>query len=131
MKVYHGTTTWKMHSLVSGDFSKNGLGLFVTDTFERAACYANTQASREVTQQALPLHPCAVVVEIEVGDVKWLRRTANHGTLDTCEAVVKRGRLTEVTIGRPGRLSHAEHRNVEAFCQQLPDVSVRILAREE
>ncbi len=126
MKVYHGTTTWKMHSLLSSDFSR-WPGLFVTDTQERAANYANSQARQEVTQQTLPLVECAVVIAIEVDEeVKWLRRPESHDTLDKCEAIIQRGHIVEMWIGQPDRLSFREHANVAKAQEQLPGVLVHI-----
>lgn len=126
MRVYHGTTTWKMQSLLSGDFSR-WPGLFVTDTRERAARYANSQAQQEVTQQTFPLAPCAVVVAIEVKEqVKWLRRPESHSTLDICEAIIQRGRIVEMWIGQPGRLSFTEQKHVEEAQKQLQTIPMHI-----
>lgn len=126
MRVYHGTTTWKMASLFSGDFSKRFPGLFVTDTFERAARYANSQSAQKVTTRTLPLSSCAVVVSIETDDpLHWLRRSEDHPSLDQCEALIQHGEIVEVCIGRPGPLSYTEQQHVQE-AQQL-HCPVRIL----
>ena len=98
MKVFHGSTTYKVHSLVSGDFSKIWPGLNVTDSFERAATYANAQASWYVDPNATVLvHKSSVVVEIEIDELpRWQRRPESHNTLDKCEAIIKRGKIVKI-----------------------------------
>jgi len=60
--------------------------IFVTDTFERAARYANAQTSGTVDPDATELMN-GVILEIEpTSEVQWHRRPENHPTLDICEA---------------------------------------------
>ena len=96
MIVYHGSTTSKYNSVLDGDFSKSFPGLYVTDTFERAAIYANAQATGIVDENAIVLLPHAVVIEIEVESVRWFRRSVSHRTLDKCEAIIVFGCVVKV-----------------------------------
>lgn len=99
MNVYHGSTTAKALSVMSGDYRRIYPGLYVTDTPERAARYANSQASGVVTRESHPLRPHAVVVTIETDEpVSWRRRPEEHPSLDQCEDTITRGRVVAVDI---------------------------------
>jgi hypothetical protein len=123
MRVYHGSVTWEMLSLVqvNGDFASHRSGcLYVTDTFEQAARYANSRATQVVTLHALPLSRCAVVFTLEVDQsVRWYRRPEDHPTLDQCEGIITRGTIVEVHIGRPDPLSKREHSHIATLREQL------------
>ena len=84
--------------MATGDFSKIWPGLNVTNTFARAATYANAQATWYVDPDATSIkHKNAVVVEIEVDESpRWQRREESHNTLDKCEAIIKRGRIVKI-----------------------------------
>lgn len=96
MRAYHGTAVWNVAKLLEGKSTVFG-GLSVTDTAERAQLYADAQATREVSEKIRRAAGSAVV-ELEVGGVKWIRRPASHGTLDTCEATVKTWQIAKVTV---------------------------------
>lgn len=98
MEVYHGSTTWKVGSLAAGIQVKLGR-LYVTDSPERAARYANSQADEAVTRHTFPLREHAVVLTIETSETpRWLRRPENHGSLDQCEATISQGRVVAADI---------------------------------
>ena len=60
--------------------------IFVTDTFEHAARYANAQTSGTVDPDATELKS-GVVLEIEpTSELVWHKRPENHSTLDVCES---------------------------------------------
>ena len=97
MKVYHGTTYWKLHNLFSSN-SDNSHGLYVTDTAERAQLYADAQASGEVSLNLRHVSGSAIV-ELETSDeVRWSRRPDDHPSLDKCEAVIQHWTVRHVVV---------------------------------
>lgn len=110
MIVYHGCRAWFDHpstarqralapKFLAGDFTDvTGWGdLYVTDTFERAARYANAQATRTVSAEYQELQHGAVVVVIDTDEaVQWRTRDASHPTLDTCESTIRAGRIVDI-----------------------------------
>jgi hypothetical protein len=71
----------------------------VTDTFERAARYANAQATETVRSDAFELGEGAAVIELRAADdVKWHFRPENHNTLDQCEATITTWEIVSITI---------------------------------
>src|SRR5437763_8878929 len=120
-----------MNKLVSGDFTAQ-LGLYVTESFALAARYANSQADRAVHAETHLWRRCAVVVEIETDEaVRWQRRSADHATLDVCEALIRRGRVVALAIVAPDRLSYQEQRNIEQVRALLPEARITVVEPAE
>lgn len=129
--VYHGTTTWKMHSLMKcgGDFWKRFPGLFVTDTQDRASRYANAQASHyeNISHEFLPLRACAVICVIETEDeIKWIRRPTSHPSLDHCETIIQHGKIVEMFIRKPVYHNSDQHERI-AQIQAIATFPVHLL----
>lgn len=93
--VYHGTKTTSLPSIIRGQ-TENIIGLFVTDTSERAQLYADAQATREVRTAPRYAAGSAVATLRSAKDVQWMRRGDDHSTLDKCEAVIKTWDVVEV-----------------------------------
>jgi hypothetical protein len=96
MIVYHGSTSWKIHSLAFGK-SNSWLGLWITDTPERAQLYADAQAS-EIVSTELRFFEDSAVAELETTEVKWYHRSEDHSSLDKCEATIEAWKVRRVTV---------------------------------
>jgi hypothetical protein len=97
MKVFHGTQYYKIHNIFNGQ-SLDFLGLYVTDTADRAQLYADAGATGEVST-SLRFAPGAAVVELETDEpVNWIRRSETHSSLDKCEATIKTWSIVRVTV---------------------------------
>jgi len=99
MIAYHGASISNANRLVAA-IRNNSIrqpGFYVTDSAERAARYANAQATGIVDPDAISLCEHAAVVALEIPDnTRWLRRTVSHDTLDTCEALVYQARVISI-----------------------------------
>ena len=82
--------------------------LYVTDTPDRAARYANASASGKVSKNYESLREGAAIAEIETAPVEWMRRPVSHPTLDECEAMASEWRVTRVTL-RPHAFRNTLH----------------------
>jgi hypothetical protein len=94
--AYHGTTFHNLPDLLEwvrnpearpvDSLSARG-SLDVTDTFERAARYANAQVTRNPSLAYAELQPGAAVVKIKVPrPIEWINRGTNYrGSLDEVE----------------------------------------------
>jgi phosphotransacetylase len=92
MKTYNGG------SISNWLKKRNEKTIWVTDTFERAARYANAQATGVVCEnETSTLAEGAVVFEVETS-VRFTRRNENHGTLDVCEAETNSFEIIRATV---------------------------------
>jgi len=96
--AYHGTTNSRLGAGVLSGASTDFLGLYVTDSADRAQLYADAQATREVCVEVRRAPSSAVVTLETDAPIVWSRRAANHHTLDVCEAVVQTWRVVNVTV---------------------------------
>ena len=94
MKVWHGTSIVNLIKLLKADSSE----LYVTDTPDRAARYANAQATEHVSTAYERPAPGTAILEIESELLSWSVRGKDHNTLDTCEAVTRNYRIVSATI---------------------------------
>lgn len=94
-KSFHGSSISNLIGLLSA----NPETIYVTDTAERAARYANAQATGRVSKEFSALAENAALLEIETAnDVKFITRPAEHNTLDDSEARVTGWRIVRVTL---------------------------------
>ncbi len=118
MIAYHGCSFWNARKLAQA-ISTNKIhfpGIFVTDTKEHAARYANAQVSGTVDPNATALKPDAAIVTLEIpDDTEWLHRPENHRTLDVCEACVQTARVVNIEI----------HECDYLFCECHPYANLR------
>jgi hypothetical protein len=90
-----------------GDLADYGASLesdtWITDTFLRAAAYANAKAGHAVSKATNLKEHAAVIAYRPQIKIQWFRRPEDHGTLDVCEDCVPGNKLTVQTIIlRPG-----------------------------
>lgn len=97
MIVYHGTAAWNVPGLLSGQSAQLSR-LYVTESAELAQRYADAQASREVSAEVRRVAGSAVLTLETDEAVRWLRRPADHGTLDVAEAAISAWRVVAVTV---------------------------------
>lgn len=99
MKTYHGCRIENVKKLENGK-TDNIFGLYVTDRFELAARYANTQATKTICEEiTAELNPLAAVIELETEEeINYNRREASHNTLDICEAKIKTWTIFKITV---------------------------------
>ena len=79
MKAYNGG------SISNFLKERNGIGIYVTDTYERAMAYANAQATGVVVEEVEQQAEGTIILELEVPERQWWRRSNDHPTLDKCE----------------------------------------------
>ena len=97
--VFHGTAVWNLPRLLRGNDSF--MGLYVTDTPQRAQRYADAQTSREVSADIRAL-PDSVIVELHTPEeITWSRRPEDHPTLDKAEAAIKSWDIANVYVVGP------------------------------
>lgn len=94
MHVFHGTTIESAAAIVANPIVRDFPGLWVTDTAERAARYANARATREVDFDATSLKKHAAILVVEVESARWSVRQHNASksratSLDQCEALIR------------------------------------------
>lgn len=97
MIVYHGTATWNVPGLLSGQ-STQPPRLYVTESAELAQRYADARASREVSAEVRRVAGSAVVTLETDETVTWMRRPAKHNTLDVAEAAISAWRVISVVV---------------------------------
>jgi hypothetical protein len=118
MVVYHGCASWNVEKLISGKSAR--LSLFVTDTVEHAARYANAQATEEVSAKFQDLKSWACIVELETEDpIEWSRRSNNHNTLDTCETTIRHWQVKSVTVKRGTYAYDNQHAVIDRIAAQV------------
>ena len=95
MKAYHGAKINKLQKLISA-IESDSFGLYVTDTRERAARYANAQATGIVDPNATELGEHGAIVALEIPDnTKWMRRSCGS-SLDEVETWIKHAEIISV-----------------------------------
>lgn len=95
MKAYHGASAINAARLIADGVNPERV-LCVTDTPERAARYANAQATGEVDPDATELLPGAAVVELEIPETAWGGHGGAGASLDEVEAWVTEGKVVGV-----------------------------------
>lgn len=99
MITFHGASLTNALKVVQASGSFSGRGLYVTDTAERAARYANARATGAVSQEYAEQAEHTVILSIEVTEaVRWSMRPADHPTLDQCETQVRSGTVIAAAI---------------------------------
>lgn len=101
--VYHGSSMGKLPKFLAAIAAARDGGrtatVYVTDTAEDAARYANAQATRIVDADATAIGPHAAVLAFTLaGEPRWMRRPETHWTLDVCEAVINLSAVEHVEI---------------------------------
>jgi len=101
--VFHGTANTNIKKFLQKRSRQTSYRmdkiLFVTDTPERAARYANAQATGMVKVDVFELGVGAAIIELETSEeIKWYRRSENHSSLDQCEATIETFEIVSITI---------------------------------
>lgn len=116
--VYHGTAIHNLDRLLR-PWTENWSVLYVTDSIERAARYANAQATRGVDPAASTVREHAAIVTIETDqEPRWLRRQ-NPTSLDECEAIIETGRIVSVEAVECGYGPCTCHPQIAAFREAI------------